>query len=38
MKIDKQSMVLLCNKKQDEGLNIYLICDQRMDIIFTSIS
>lgn len=38
MKIDKQSMVLLYNKKQDEGLNIYLICDLCMDIIFTSIS
>lgn len=39
MKINKQSMVLLCDlKKQDEDLNIYVICDQSMVIIFTSIS
>lgn len=39
MKINKQSMVLLCDlKEQDEDLNIYVICDQSMVITFTSIS
>lgn len=35
---NKQSVILLCDKKQDECLNIYVMCDQCMDIICTSVS